>query len=79
MFSYVGESRQGIVSRTMNTLIVIADEQVGVAHAEETAGDALTRPKPFTDGRQQFPLVVLLGENVFVRPDRPLPARERGR
>ena len=41
-------------------VLVVADEQVGVLHAEEPAGYALPRSEPLADRLEQLPLPVLL-------------------
>ena len=53
-------------------VLEITDEEVFVAHAEEAAGYALAALESDGDGVQQFPLPILLAEDVFMRPSIPV-------
>ena len=50
----------------------VTDEEVVVAHAEEAAVYALAVLETDVDGVQQFPLPILLAEDVFMGPSVPL-------
>ena len=49
-------------------VLVVADEQIGVRPAEESAGDALPSPEAGNNQLNQLMLAVLAAEDVLVGP-----------
>ena len=60
------------IALAIEPVLEVTDEEVLVADAEEVRGDALAVLEAGVDGVQQFPLTILLAEDVFMGPSVPV-------